>query len=199
MGRVDRLSAEDIDDEAFIEELRTFPRNRGEPDEALELPKHYRIEAHFPEVMTPVLQAVHNLREHGELSDELGKKLSVVVSMVNGCQYCTGVYCTIVGESLGSEAAAREFQEAFVEGTLSGREGDIIEFAVKVTEEPHAVTDEDFAALRADHGLSDKAFVEIVYLVNLISAYNRITTVFDAEYEDFYHAYDWVDVSPESA
>lgn len=76
---------------------------------------------------------------------------------MNECRYCTGVYCTIVGQDLGRKDAAREFQQAFIDGGLSGFGGDLVEFAVKLAREPRSVTDAAFVALRDPHGLSHRA------------------------------------------
>jgi uncharacterized peroxidase-related enzyme len=190
--RVDPITYDDIDDEAVRELFEDFPRTELSDTEEIELPTHFQVEAHMPRMMRHVLQALRANREDGTLSEELVKKLYLAVSMANDCGYCTGVYCTLLGEDAGSEAVVREFQRLVVDGELDGFEGDVVEFAIKITNSPHDVTDEDFEYLRETHGVSDREFVQIVYIVNLISGYNRVTTVFDCEYEDVYHDGPWM-------
>lgn len=189
--RVDPLAYEEIEDPELRELFAGFPRNEGRDPEAVEMPNHFRVEAHLPETMKHVLKALQANRREGDLSMDLVKKLYLAVSMTNECTYCTGVYCTNLGKEVGSEEVVREFQEQLIEGELTGREADIVEFAVAFAEDPHAVTDEDFERLRAEHGLTDQDFVQIVFIVNIVSGYNRVTTGFDCEHEEVYHAAGW--------
>ncbi|MFB6218823.1 MAG: carboxymuconolactone decarboxylase family protein [Halobacteriaceae archaeon] len=184
--RVDPVTYDDIEDPELRALFEAFPRNEsGEVD----LPNHFQVEAHLPEVTKHVLLALQANRENGDLPRPLVRKLYLAVSMANDCGYCTGVYCTILSESVGDDAV-REFQRALEAGELAGREGDIVEFAVTLATDPHTLTDAEFESLR-EHGLTDRDFVQIVSLVNIISGYNRVTTAFDCEYEEFYHAAPW--------
>lgn len=185
--RVDPVSYGDIEDDELRALFADFPRNEsGEVD----LPTHFRVEAHLPEVTKHVLLALRANRENGDLPLELVHKLYLAVSMANDCGYCTGVYCTILSEDVGTESV-REFQRALEAGELEGMEGDVVEFAVTLATDPHALGDDDFDALRDEHGLTDRDLVQLVSLVNIISGYNRVTTAFDCEYEELYHAAPW--------
>lgn len=189
--RVRPITYDKIDDEELRETFATFPRNQGLSEDEFELPKHFQAEAHFPEVMMAALRTLRVNRSEGDLPISLVRKLYLAVSMANECGYCTGVYCTLLQDDVGSEEAVREFQRAVTGGELGGFDGDVIEFALKLTNDPHGITDEDFDRLRKRHDLSDKDFVQIVYIVNVISGYNRVTTAFDCDYESAYHEPPW--------
>lgn len=189
--RVDPITYEKIEDPELRELFAGFPRNEGRDPDEVEMPNHFRVEAHVPETMKYMLKALQANRSEGDLSMDLVKKLYLAISMTNGCTYCTGVYCTNLGKEVGSEEVVREFQEQLTEGGLTGMEADVVEFAVDLTEDPHGITDEDFESLREEHGLTDQDLVQIVFIVNIISGYNRVTTGFDCEHEDVYHAADW--------
>lgn len=192
MARVDLLNVEDVDDVSVVEMARNFHHNPSDGDEEdLTLPNHHRIEAHFPEAMVPMSRASHALQEHGHLPPELQTKLRIAVSMANGCRYCTGVFCTILSSEAGGEEIVKEFQRAFENGDLDGLERDVIEFAVKTTNDPRSITDEDVDYLRDEHGLTDRDLVEIIFVVNVVSSYNRMVDVFDADFEPIYHSTDW--------
>lgn len=150
------------------------------------VPAHYRLEGHLPNLLKHVWWAHDAVYDDGPLDEALLKKVGIAVSMANGCEYCTGAYCGLLSADLdGGDDAVAAFQEAVVDGELSEFEGAVIDFALRINDDPHAVTDADFESLRR-HGLSDVGFVQVVYQVNLVAGYNRLTTVFDAEYE---HAY----------
>lgn len=185
--RVDPVTYDDIEDAELRELFAEFPRNEsGE----VGLPNHFQVEAHLPEATRHVLLALQANRENGDLPLSLVRKLYLAVSMANDCGYCTGVYCTILSEDVG-EDSVREFQRALEADELEGMEGDLVEFAVTLATDPHTVTDEDFERLRGEYGLTDRDLVQVVSLVNIISGYNRVTTAFDCEYEEFYHAAPW--------
>lgn len=190
--RVDPVTFDELEDEELREMFARLPRNQWDEEEN-ELPTHFQIEAHFPAVMKRMRHLIDAVRHEGNLPADLVKKLNVAVSMANDCRYCTGVFCTILSADVGSEEVVREFQEGVAEGELTGLEGDVVEFAVKLTRDPHAITDEDFEYLREEHGLTDRDFVQITYIVNTISSYNRVTTAFDADYEPIYHDGPWLD------
>lgn len=192
--RVRPVTYEEIVDEELKEMVASFPRNEDAGEKEIELPNHFRVEAHFPAVMKAALQTLRVNRREGDLPLSLVRKLYLAVSMANDCGYCTGVYCTLLEREVGDTDAVTAFQRAVDEGELDGLEGDVIEFAIKLTNEPNAITDEDFEVLRSRHGLSDKDFVQIVYIVNVISGYNRVTSAFDCEYEEAYHDPPWVGI-----
>ena len=189
--RVEPITYDEIEDPETRELFADFPRNEGVDPDGVDIPNHFNVEAHVPETMKYMLKALQANRAEGDLPMELVKKLYLAVSMTNECTYCTGVYCTNLGTEVGSEEVVREFQEQLTEGELTGMEADVIEFAVEFTEDPHGITDEDFAHLREEYGLTDKDFVQIVFIVNIISGYNRVTTGFDCEHEEVYHAAGW--------
>lgn len=192
--RVRPVNYNELEDEELRDIFASFPSNEGADAAEMELPNHFRAEAHFPEVMKAALETLRVNRQEGDLPRSLVRKLYLAVSMANDCGYCTGVYCTLLADEVGSSDAVTEFQRAVADGDLDGREGDILEFAIKLTKDPHAITDDDFERLRSEHGLSDKDFVQIVYIVNVISGYNRVTTAFDCEYEDQYHEPPWIGI-----
>lgn len=188
MARIDYVTLDELDRDdvrQFAESL-DFHNRSGQ----LSLPNHYRLEAHAPELMLAVESVVETFQAHGTLPFELVEKLRIVISMANGCRYCTGVFCAIYSAHTDADVV-RAFQSAYQAGELDERDQAILEFAATATREPTAVTDRQVEALQADHGLSERTLVEIVFLVNLISGYNRIVDVFDADAEAIYHGREW--------
>jgi len=187
MSRIELLDPESIDDRALQTVVDRIRENKAaSPDEDGRVPNHFRLEAHLPDVLRHVYEARVALWEAGVLPQTLLKKIAVAVSMANDCEYCTGAYCSILSADLGGDERVREFQTRLREGDLDGLEGDVIDFALTVLENPHGVDDGDFDRLRDEHGLSDAAFLQVLYAVNIVTAYNRVTTVFDASYDHSY-------------
>lgn len=187
MARIELLEPESLDHPALQSVVDRIRENKAEgPDDDGRVPNHFRLESHLPEVLRHVYEARVALWEAGVLPQTLLKKVAVAVSMANGCEYCTGAYCSILSTDMGGDERVHEFQTRLREGELDGLEGDVIDFALSVLEDPHGVSGGDFERLRNEYGLSDAAFLQVVYAVNIVSAYNRVTTVFDASYDHSY-------------
>lgn len=184
MTRIGRVPIDESDD----------PEVRAIADELIGykgvVPDHYRLEGHLPDLLKHVWYAQEAVNSAGPISLELLRKVGLVVSMANGCTYCSGAYCSLLSSELVGDDAVRQFQEAVVEDDLSDLEAAVIDCARKVNDDPHGITDADVERLKAEHGLSDAGLLQVVYQVNLVSGYNRVTTVFDAAYD---HAFPEAD------
>lgn len=149
--------------------------------------EHWQIEANFPAVFKHVFRLYRAaIWEEGDLPQELLEQIAVAVSVANGCDYCTGAFCTHLKTQFDyDDEAVVGFVEGVREGTLTGRDRDVIEFALTTLDDPQAVTDADVEGLR-DYGLDDADLVHVVYVVNLVSGFNRIVDTFDAEYDHLF-------------
>lgn len=179
MGRIELVDP----DESGDPRVQDFSPLQG-PDGSIN--HHFGVEAHFPEVMVNVYEARLALARRGDLGNRMFTKVAVATSMANECAFCVGAYSTQLSRQLGGDEAVRAFQQAVRNGTLDGKEADVIAFARKILDDPHAVTDTDFERLRERHGFSDRTFVELLYMVNIVSGYNRLTITVDAEYDHPY-------------
>ena len=145
--------------------------------------EHWRIEANFPAVMRHVLRGRMALWNEGDLPVETLEKIAVAVSVANGCTYCAGAFCTHLTD-LGFETdEVAAFVRSVDEGSLDERDEVVIGFALQSLEDPQGVTDDQVDRLRDRHGLTDRDLVQVVYVVNFISGFNRIVDTFDAEYD----------------
>lgn len=180
MARVDLVNPHDSDDP----EVREFAPKVTKPDDSVG--GHFGAETNFPEVMMPVYNARLALARKGDLGNRLFTKLAVAISMTNECAYCVGAYSGQLSRQLGGDEAVREFQRAVRSGDLEGKEGDVIRFAQQLIRDPHGLTDEQFERFREDYDFTDRTFVELIYIVNIVSGYNRLTISLALEYD---HAY----------
>lgn len=186
MARVSLVDPTETDDPTLSQLADRVSRPDGS------FPAHFAAEAHFPSVMRNVYEARLVIAREGDLGTELFTKLAVAVSTANECTYCTGAYATQLSARLGGDEAVREFQLDLANGALGGREGAVIDAALVLLAAPGSMTDAEFDRLRREHGFTDRTFVELVYVVNVVSGYNRITLAFDLPYD---HAYpeEWAD------
>ena len=162
------------------------------------VPHPFYLELNFPEYMKPKLQSTAALWEHGELSMPEIQHVGIAVSTANGCDYCTGAFCTILDFGLDADTEyVRSFAEDGIDALDDGRLETIVEYALTVNDDPHAVTDDDVAALR-DVGLGDTGIVQLTHLVSDFASYNRLNTALDTDYDyqDMWRELDTAAMSP---
>jgi uncharacterized peroxidase-related enzyme len=183
MARVDLLDPTASDAAA----VRSFGERLAGPDGSV--PAHFAAETHVPSVMRHIYEARIALAR-GDLGHGLFTKLAVAISMANDCVYCVGTYSKQLSTQLGSDSAVRSFHRAVRDGGLDGESGAVVDFARTLLRAPHALTDAHFERLRGAHGFTDRTFVELIYVVNIVSGYNRLTVALDLEYDhDFPEAW----------
>ncbi|MFO7549915.1 MAG: carboxymuconolactone decarboxylase family protein [Haliea sp.] len=147
------------------------------------VPNHFLLELNFPEFMKAKLGATKVLWESGELSPETIQHVGILVSRANGCAYCTGAFCTILGHGL--KASDAYVQELAAEGISAVEEAElkiVLDFALKVNDEPRAIDQSDIDALKGT-GLTDKGVLQLVHLVSDFAAYNRLNLALKTDYD----------------
>lgn len=147
------------------------------------VPNHFLLELNFPEFMKAKLGATKVLWESGELSQETIQHVGILVSRANGCAYCTGAFCTILGYGLNASEAY--VQELAAEGISAVKEAElkvVLDFALKVNDEPRSIDQDDIDALKGT-GLTDKGVLQLVHLVSDFAAYNRLNLALKTDYD----------------
>jgi uncharacterized peroxidase-related enzyme len=140
------------------------------------VPNHFRLELHFPEHFKAWLTWVRVLWDGGELSFEEVQHVGIAVSKANQCAYCAGSFCAVLEHGGAVDrAAVEDYLRRDVE-TLDARERSIVEFALKADLTPREVTQADVDVLR-EVGLTERGIVQLVWLVNMFAASNRLNTV----------------------
>jgi uncharacterized peroxidase-related enzyme len=101
--------------------------------------------------------------------------IALVVSRVNGCAYCLTTHGArlrlLSGRAAWADRVARDFRRA----GLDGRTRAMLEFAVKLTRRPGAVSAGDLARLRR-HGFSEEACWDVLETAAMFNFTNRIAT-----------------------
>ncbi|WP_419899070.1 peroxidase-related enzyme [Roseomonas sp. USHLN139] len=99
---------------------------------------------------------------------------TAVVSIVNGCVYCTSVHARRFVELSKQEAVMRALLEhgVAVQG-LDARQRAIVDYAASLTRDPAATTAGELAPLRAA-GLSDLEILDLIHAVAMFANANRL-------------------------
>ena len=121
------------------------------------------------------------------LAREEVEMLIVTTSGVNDCLYCVvahGALCRVYAEApkLADQLATNHRQ-----ADLSDPHREMLDFAVKLTESPGRVTDDDVAALR-DAGFSREAVWDVTAVVSFFNLSNRLATVTGMRPNDEFYA-----------
>jgi len=189
MSRVPLVKPENNDDPVINEMFAWITEVEGD------VPNHFYVEMNFPEHFKAKMVATQVLWQLGELSMPEIQHVGIAVSQANSCQYCTAAFCTILNYGLGvDEEQTREFLTKGSEAINDPRTKMIVDFALKVNADAHAITDEDIEELRGI-GLGDKGIVQLIHLVSDFASYNRLNTALqtDYDYRDMWRAvaFNW--------
>ncbi|MEM8562574.1 MAG: carboxymuconolactone decarboxylase family protein [Pseudomonadota bacterium] len=177
MARIKLHSQDSVNDQEILGIFEWVTEMEGK------VPNHFLLELNFPEFMKAKLGATKVLWEMGELSKEQIQHIGVMVSRANGCPYCTGAFCTIL--SHGLNASKQYVNELVDKGVGAVEEAElrlILDFALKVNDEPKSVTDEEVNALR-EAGYTDRGILQIVHLVSDFGSYNKLNLSMDTDYD----------------
>jgi uncharacterized peroxidase-related enzyme len=154
-GRVDELYRE-------IREARD-----GELEEDLSLSKLWLMYGNDAELLDIVWQHMDWTYNRGSLPFELKSKISLVVASVLECEGCQFFHESALSE-LGADAAEIDAlsELEIAETGFEPAEEIVLRFSQKAATDPHAITDDDFLALR-ELGLSEPEILEILDCIAL--------------------------------
>ncbi len=98
---------------------------------------------------------------------------TAIVSMVNGCEFCTSVHARRFVELTGDEAAMQRILDHGWQEEPDPRRAAICRFAETLTRDPAAITAEDLAPLRTV-GLTDLELLDLIHAVAMFANANRL-------------------------
>lgn len=104
--------------------------------------------------------------------------IAVAVSAVNRCYYCLTAHGAAVRSLSGQPELGEQIVMNYRAARLEPRQRALLDFAVKLTETPHAVEEADRAALRAA-GFSDRDIWDASAVTAFFNMSNRIATATD--------------------
>jgi uncharacterized peroxidase-related enzyme len=113
--------------------------------------------------------------------------IAVAVSSINHCFYCLVAHGAAVRQLSGDPQLGEMMVMNFRAADLSARQRAMLEFAVKLTEQPDKIVEEDRAALR-QAGFSDRDIWDIASTVGFFNMSNRVAAAVDMRPNGDYHA-----------
>ena len=113
--------------------------------------------------------------------------IAVAVSSVNHCYYCLTAHGAAVRQLSGDPALGEMMAMNFRAADLSPRQMAMLDFAVKLTEEPAKIAEADRAALRGT-GFSDRDIWDIAATAAFFNMSNRVAAAVDMRPNHEYHA-----------
>ena len=145
------------------------------------LPNALKFYMHRPEI-AGVLWTLNDtvMRDASSVLDQqLKRKLALVASKVNGCQYCTTHHCTIVKRPVSGMDEGWGLEQGEVDALLNNqyqaadeKESVCFDFVIAASMEPVNVDDAIYARLKQH--LTPEEIVELASLVGFWKMYNTI-------------------------
>ena len=141
------------------------------------IPNVFLAWAHRPDEFRAFF-AYHDalLEKEGGLTKAEREMIVVATSSVNRCHYCVIAHGAILRIRAKNPLVADQVAINYLNADLTSRQRAMLDFAVKVAERSHEVSEDDFAALRA-HGLSHDDIWDIGAIAALFALSNRMANM----------------------
>ncbi len=113
--------------------------------------------------------------------------IAVTVSSVNHCYYCLAAHGAAVRQLSGNPALGEQMVMNYRAADLHERQRAMLDFAVKLTEAPDRIVEEDREKLR-EAGFSDRDIWDIAATASFFNMSNRMAAATDMRPNGDYHA-----------
>lgn len=139
------------------------------------VPNVFRAYAWRPERFRPWFDHFRDLHVATDHFSEAEREMiAVVVSMANGCLYCLVAHGAALREHLGDPVLADRIAFDYRRADLDDRLRAILDYATKLTCNPHDCDRDDLDRLRAQ-GLSDREIWDVAELAAMYNFTNRLS------------------------
>jgi uncharacterized peroxidase-related enzyme len=158
----------------------------AERDEAGFVPNVFRALAYRPSHFRAFFAYYDALTEHTELAREEIEMIVVAVSGANDCLYCVVAHGALVRIYADDPHLAEQLATNHRTANVSDAHRAMLDFAVKLTEDPAAIGQDDFERL-SEHGFSPRAVWDIGSVAAFFALSNRMAHLADMRpNEEFY-------------
>ena len=179
--------------------LETLPADMRERIEAVAekagfVPNVFLALAHRPDEFRAFF-AYHDalMDKPGGLSKAEREMIVVATSSVNQCHYCVIAHGAVLRVRAKDPLVADQVAVNYRNARITPRQRAMLDFALKVAQESHAVDAPDFAVLRG-HGFGDEEIWDIAAIAAFFGMSNRMANTLDlrpnAEFYDLGRAPD---------
>ncbi|MCD1286739.1 alkylhydroperoxidase [Brevibacterium sp. CCUG 69071] len=115
-------------------------------------------------------------KETGNLSKADREMIVTATSAVNNCLYCVVAHGAVLRIFEKNPHIADQVAVDYRKADITGRQRAMLDFAMKVCQEPWTVGDPDFAAL-AEHGFDDEDAWDIAAITGFFGLSNRMAHI----------------------
>ncbi len=138
------------------------------------VPNVFLALAHRPDEMRAFFN-YHNalMEKDGGLSKADREMIVVATSAENNCQYCVVAHGAILRIRARNPLFADQVAVNYLKADIDDRQRAILDFAIKMVHESHAVDEADFESLK-EHGLDDEDIWDIASITALFALSNRM-------------------------
>jgi uncharacterized peroxidase-related enzyme len=116
------------------------------------------------------------MEKDGGLTKAEREMIVVATSSANQCQYCVIAHGAILRIRAKNPLLADQVAANYRKADITPRQRAMLDFAMKVSQEAHLVSDADFATLAA-HGFGDDDIWDIAAIAAFFALSNRIANV----------------------
>jgi uncharacterized peroxidase-related enzyme len=138
----------------------------------------HKLLAHRPEVLKTFLPFYASVGR--SLERRLYEMVYIRVSMINGCRYCMQHHLT-ASKRVGLTREDWQHLKEGQHGNFSEKEEAALDFAEKLTRDPHSIADGDIQSLKLH--FSEAEIVDLDLLIGLANLTNRFTDPLGADLE----------------
>ncbi len=152
------------------------------------VPNVFLVLAHRPDEFRAFF-AYHDalMDRAGGLAKAEREMIVVATSIANQCQYCVVAHGAILRVRAKNPRIADQVAANYRKADITPRERAMLDFAMKVAQESHAVGEADFEALRA-HGFSDADAWDIAAISAFFAMSNRMANATGMRPNDEFYA-----------
>ena len=173
MNAISRFPVPDLD--TLPADIRT--RIVAVHEKAGFIPNVFLAWAHRPDEFRAFF-AYHDalLEKEGGLTKAEREMIVVATSSVNHCHYCVIAHGAILRIRAKHPLLADQVAVNYLNAELTPRQRAMLDFAVKVAERSHEVSDDDLTALR-DHGMTEDEIWDMGAIAALFALSNRMANL----------------------
>jgi len=126
------------------------------------------------------------MEKDGGISKAEREMIVVATSNANQCQYCVVAHGAILRIRAKNPLVADQVAVNYRKADITARQRAMLDFAMKVSQEAHAINDADFAAMHA-HGFSDEDIWDIGGISAFFGLSNRMANMTDMRPNDEFY------------
>lgn len=116
------------------------------------------------------------MEKPGNLSKAEREMIVVATSSINQCHYCVIAHGAVLRIRAKDPLIADQVAINYKNAEISDRHRAMLDFAVKVTEQSHAVTEADFAVLE-QHGFESEDIWDVMAIAAFFGMSNRLANI----------------------